>query len=224
MGKIEDKRQFILDHTAFLPVPLTPNIRLQLADDQTPLWRMQEEELLELGLPSPFWAFAWAGGQALARYCLDNPTLFKNKRIIDFASGSGLVAIAAAMAGASQILATDIDPFSVVAIEINAEKNNVQLQASIDNLLTEEAIKQICANPPDFFLAGDVFYDAPMTKAVLALLKPLAQKGTQILIGDPSRSYLPQDHLERVEAYQVPVTRELEDYEIRSTKVWRYKE
>jgi predicted nicotinamide N-methyase len=206
-----------------LPVPLTPQIELYLADDQTPLWRLGEEELFELGLPSPFWAFAWAGGQALARYCLDNPDLTKGKSVIDFASGSGLVAIAAAKAGAKQILATDIDPFSVEAIQINAEHNNVTLQASIDNLLTSDAIDHLRKNPPDVFLAGDVFYDAEMTKAVLALLEPLAQQGTKILVGDPNRSYLPQDRLELIETYQVPVTRELEDYEIRSTKVWRFK-
>lgn len=223
MGKIDDKRQFILDHATLLPVPLTPEIELYLADDQTPLWRLGEEELLELGLPSPFWAFAWAGGQALARYCLDNPDLTKGKSVIDFASGSGLVAIAAAKAGANQILATDIDPFSVEAIQINAEHNNVTLQASVDNLLTSDAIHHLRKNPPDIFLAGDVFYDADMTKAVLALLDPLTQQGTEILVGDPNRSYLPQDRLELIETYQVPVTRELEDYEIRSTKVWRFK-
>ncbi|HAT86684.1 MAG TPA: nicotinamide N-methylase [Rhizobiales bacterium] len=223
MGKIENKRQFILDHAALLPVPLTPEIELYLADDQTPLWRLGEEDLLELGLPSPFWAFAWAGGQALARYCLDNPDLTNSKSVIDFASGSGLVAIAAAKAGANRVLATDIDPFSVEAIQINAEHNNVTLQASIDDLLTSDAIDHLRKNPPDIFLAGDVFYDAEMTKAVLALLEPLAQRGTEILVGDPNRSYLPQDRLELIETYQVPVTRELEDYEIRSTKVWRFR-
>ncbi|MCV6546514.1 MAG: 50S ribosomal protein L11 methyltransferase [Cohaesibacter sp.] len=222
MGSIKDKRHFILDHTALLPVPLTPEIALHLADDQTPLWRMGEEELAELGLPSPFWAFAWAGGQALARYCLDNPTNFQDKSLIDFASGSGLVAIAAAKVGANTILATDIDAFAIEAIQINAQKNHAHVETSIENILTDRAISALCKSPPDYFLAGDVFYDAEMTKAVLALLEPLAQQGTKILIGDPNRSYLPQDRLKLVKSYQVPVTRELEDFEIRSTKVWRF--
>ncbi|MCT4655654.1 MAG: methyltransferase [Cohaesibacter sp.] len=222
MGKIENRHQFILDHTTLLPVPLTPDISLHMADDQTPLWRMGEEDLEDLGLPSPFWAFAWAGGQALARYCLDNPSLTSGKSVLDFASGSGLVAIAAALGGARSVLATDIDPFSVEAIQINASSNGVTLEASTENLLTETAIKALCANPPDLFLAGDVFYDEDMTRAVLALLEPLAQGGTQILVGDPNRSYLPLERLELLATYEVPVTRELEDFEIRSTKVWRF--
>lgn len=219
---IEDKARFIIDHTAILPVPLTPEITLRLADDETPLWRMGEEELNELGLPSPFWAFAWAGGQALARYCLDNPALFAGKSLIDFASGSGLVAIAAHKVGAQDILASDIDPFAVESIQINAALNQAQVTASTENLLSGDAIARLTHSPPDYLLAGDVFYDAEMTKAVLALMTPLAKAGTQILVGDPNRSYLPQDKLELIASYQVPVTRELEDYEIRSTKVWRF--
>lgn len=220
---IEDKTQFIIDHTTVLPVPLTPEITLHTADDQTPLWRLGEEELNALGLPSPFWAFAWAGGQALARYCLDNPGLLTNKRVLDFASGSGLVAIAAVKAGASHVLATDIDPFAILAMQLNARLNKVSLQTSMDNILASEKIARLTTNPPDLLLAGDVFYDADMTRSVLTLMDPLLEQGTEILVGDPNRSYLPKSRLEQIANYEVPVTRELEDFEIRSTKVWRFK-
>ncbi len=221
--QIDDKSQFIIDHTSLLPVPLTPEIILHTADDQTPLWRMGEEELNKLGLPSPFWAFAWARGQALARYCLDNPDIAAGKKVLDFASGSGLVAIAAAKVGAKSVLATDIDPFAIRAMQLNARKNGVTLQTSIDDILAPNQIASLIETPPDTLLAGDVFYDADMTKAVLSLMDPLLEMGTEILVGDPNRSYLPQSRLEQIASYEVPVTRELEDFEIRSTKVWRFK-
>ena len=222
MAEIADKRGFIAANTALLPVPLTPSVTLHLADDETPLWRMGEEELADLGLPFPFWAFAWAGGQALARYCLDNPALLANKSVFDFASGSGLVAIAAAMAGAGPVTASDIDPFAVEAIALNATQNAVHVSTSAENWLAPANRDRLIANPPDLLLAGDVFYDAAMTRDVLALFKPLAAIGTNILVGDPSRAYLPKDCLVPLAHYRVPVTRALEDYEIRSTRVWQF--
>src|ERR1700722_17410419 len=119
------KRDFILANTRLLSPPLTPEIKLRLADEAVPIWQKTEDELGALGLPPPFWAFAWAGGQALARYTLDNPTLLQGKRVLDFASGSGLIAIAAAKAGAAEVEGSDIDAFAVAAIEINAAANGV---------------------------------------------------------------------------------------------------
>ena len=168
------------------------------------------------------WAFAWAGGQALARFCLDNPDELTGKSLIDFASGSGLVAIAACMAGARSVLATDIDPFSIEAMKLNARQNKVRLQTNIDDILCDPHKDRILNNPPDLFLAGDVFYDQIMTNKVLSLMLPLAELGTKIYVGDPQRSYLPARNLEKIITYNVPVTRELEDYEIRSTSVWRF--
>lgn len=223
MPVIKDKARFIVEHTNTLEVPIAPQIRLYLADDETPLWRMGEEELEDLGLPSPFWAFAWAGGQALARYCLDHPDLVENKQILDFASGSGLVAIAAMQAGAAAAITTEIDPFAIEAIKLNADLNKVELDIKLDDLLARNPMARLLEQPPELFLAGDVFYDAGMTRRVLALMSKLHEQGCDILVGDPNRSYLPGDRLELLESYEIPVTRELEDFEIRSTKVWRFK-
>lgn len=223
MPTITDKYRFIIDHCRALEVPIASQIRLYLADDDTALWRMGEEELEELGLPSPFWAFAWAGGQALARYCLDHPDIVKGKKILDFASGSGLVAIAALTAGAKSAIATEIDAFAIEAIKLNAALNDIDLDARLDDLLAPDNMARLLDNPPELFVAGDVFYDAEMTQRVLTLMSALKKRGCEILVGDPNRAYLPKDRLELLQTYQVPVTRELEDFEIRSTKVWRFK-
>ncbi len=225
MNRIADKATFIKDHTAILPVPLTPDIALHLADDDTPLWRMSEEDLNALGLPSPFWAFAWAGGQALARFCLDHPDLFADKCVLDFASGSGLVAIAAIQAGAKSALATDIDPFAIEAIRLNAALNELkddQITPSIEDCLSSNGTRRLLTSPPDVMLAGDVFYDAAMTRLVVGLMKKLHARGTTIYVGDPTRSYLPRDCLIELKAYSIPRSRALEDAEIRSTKVWQF--
>lgn len=223
MSTIQDKARFIADHCREIEVPIAPQIRLYLADDETPLWRLGEEELEKLGLPSPFWAFAWAGGQAIARYCLDHADLIKGKKVLDFASGSGLVAIAATIAGATSTIATEIDAFAIEAIRLNAKLNRLDLDARLENLLTSDAMARLLKDPPDILVAGDVFYDAEMAKQVLALMSALGERGCEILIGDPDRAYLPKERLELLQTYQVPVTRELEDFEIRSTRVWRFK-
>ncbi|WP_246657528.1 50S ribosomal protein L11 methyltransferase [Cohaesibacter sp. CAU 1516] len=223
---IADKAAFIRGHTAILPVPLTPDIVLHLADDDTPLWRMSEEELNALGLPSPFWAFAWAGGQALARFCLDHSDLLSNKTVLDFASGSGLIAIAAIQAGAKSALATDIDPFAIEAIRLNAALNGLnsdQITPSIEDCLSSDGTAKLLASPPDIMLAGDVFYDAEMSRLVVDLMKKLHACGTVIYVGDPTRSYLPKNCLVERKAYSIPRSRALEDAEIRSTKVWQFR-
>ena len=197
-----------------MPVPLVPEISLKLAHEALPLWRKTEEELGEMGLPPPFWAFAWAGGQALARYVLDNAELVRGKRVIDLASGSGLVAIAAKLAGASSVLAADIDPYAVDATALNAEANGVEVAATGENLLSAPA------PDTDVVLAGDIFYEGPLAETALAWLQAARSRGTDIVIGDPGRSYLPREHLCKLMEYCVPVTRELEDAEIKRTTVW----
>lgn len=211
---IADRRAFIIANTAIKPVPHTPEIRLHVAYEATELWHKTEEELGVLGLDPPFWAFAWAGGQALARYVLDHPAVVAGQRVMDFAAGSGLVAIAAAKAGASLATAVDIDPFCAAAIQLNAEANDVTIEGLV-------ADASGLGGAFDVILAGDVCYQRDMTDRVMAFLAPRAAAGTLVLIGDPGRTYLPKDRLEKLAEYSVPVTRELEDSEIRRTAVWR---
>ena len=216
--RIVDPRAFILAHTERLPVPHAPEIHLRLASEATELWQLTEDELGEIGLPPPFWAFAWAGGQALARYVLDTPQLVAGRTVLDFASGSGLVAIAAAKAGAAEVLAVDIDAFSIAAIALNAEENGVRVTVRNGDLLD--------APPPDVdvIFAGDVFYEKPMADRVLPWLRAASARGTLCLVGDPGRAYLPKDALAFLATYEVPTVRSLEDSEVKRTTVWRLAE
>jgi predicted nicotinamide N-methyase len=186
-----------------------------LADEITPIWKLTEEALAEIGLPPPFWAFAWAGGQALARYLMDDPTLVVGKRVIDFASGSGIVAIAALKAGAKEVLAADIDPFCGAAIGLNSEANGVAPAFTDQDLLD--------APPPAWaqvILAGDICYEKPLAERVMAWLAVARQGGATVLIGDPGRSYFPKAGLTKLAEYQVVTTRELEDFAVKQTAVW----
>ena len=214
MSKIGDRRAFILANTRLQAPPHTPELRLHLADEITPIWRMTEEELGELGLPPPFWAFAWAGGQALARYLLDHPDEARGRRVVDFATGSGIVAIAAARAGAAEVLAADIDPFCAAAVAQNAEANGVAVAFTDADLLD--------APPPgvDLILAADICYEKPLAERVMAWLGAARAGGARVLIGDPGRSYFPKSGLDRLAEYRVPTTRELEDAEVKRTAVW----
>lgn len=205
---------FIAANTRLQSVPHAPEISLWLADEITPLWRLTEEELGAMGLPPPFWAFAWAGGQALARWLLDHPAEVAGQRIIDLATGSGLVGIAAMKAGAASVLAADIDPFCAAAVAANARSNGVEIAFTNANLLD--------APPPpvDLICAGDVFYEKPMAEAVLAWLKQAQANGTRVIVGDPGRTYFPQSGLTLLAEYTVPTTRELEDQEVKRSRVW----
>jgi len=211
----EARRGFIVEHTRLQHPPHTPELRLHLADEITPIWRLTEEALAEIGLPPPFWAFAWAGGQALARYLLDNPQVVAGRAVLDFASGSGLVAIAAKRAGAARVLAADIDPFCGAALDLNAAANAVEIDFAGDDLLD--------APPPswaDVILAGDICYEKPLAERVMAWLGQARAAGATVLIGDPGRSYFPRSGLVKLAEYQVPTTRELEDLEVKKTSVW----
>ena len=210
------KRDFILANTRLLSPPLMPEISLMLADEAVPIWKKTEEELGLLGLPPPFWAFAWAGGQALARHVLDNPALVSGRRALDFASGSGLVAIAAAKAGAAEVQACDIDAFAIAAIQANAAENGVSIASRLENLIGADEGWEIV-------LAGDIAYEKDLAERATDWLARLAHRGAIVLIGDPRRTYLPLDRLECVIEYSVPVTRELEDSEIKRTGVFRFR-
>lgn len=212
---ITDKSALIRANTRLRPVPLTPEISLFVADEAVPLWHKTEEELGEAGLPPPFWAFAWAGGQALARYVLDNADLVRGRTVLDLASGSGLVGIAAMKAGAAAVTVADIDPFACAAAALNAEENGVIFATCDSDLLAAHN-----AGEWDVVLAGDIFYERDTAQRAFDFLSGHAARGATILIGDPGRSYLPRDKLHRIADYRVPVTRDLEDAEIKQTAVW----
>jgi len=212
-----DPLAFIRANTRLRPVPHAPEIVLHVADEATELWQKTEDELAVIGLPPPFWAFAWAGGQALARYILDNPGLVAGRRVLDFASGSGLVAIAAARSGAEHVTASDLDPFAIPAIGLNAAANGVadRIEAVSRDLIGSDPGSAVV-------LAADIFYERDLAGAVGDWLGRLHAAGTTVLIGDPGRSYLPRARLEAIASYAVPVTRALEDAEIKQSHVWRF--
>ena len=210
-----DPRSFILANTALLSPPHVPEIRLRLADEAHDLWQKTEDELERIGLPPPFWAFAWAGGQGLARYVLDHPQTVAGKEVLDFATGSGLVAIAAKRSGAASVLAADIDPWASEAVIINAGLNGVAVEFSGADLPGKAVDAEV-------ILAGDVFYDRSFADMLVPWFRKLAGEGRLVLVGDPGRAYLPKDCLEPLAVYQVPVTRALEDAEVKRTTVWRF--
>jgi predicted nicotinamide N-methyase len=188
-------------------VPFVPEVRLHLAEDAIVLRARLEAEAGE-GLPQPFWADAWVGGQAVARYVLDHPDVVAGRRVLDVASGSGLVAIAAAVAGASAVTANDIDPYSLAAIGLNAKANDVVVDASGGDLLDGDG------DGAEVVLAGDVFYSPAMAERMLSFLQRAATRGARVLVGDPGRAYLPQDRLEVVASYQVSMMGAPEDAQI----------
>ena len=210
-----DRAAFIRANTAVEAPPLTPEIRLWLANEAIPLWEAGEAELAATGLPPPFWAFAWAGGQALARYLLDHTDEVAGKRVLDFAAGSGLQAIAAAMAGAAEVTASEVDAFATAAIRLNAALNGVEIAVVEGDVIDRERTDW------DLVLAGDVFYERDLAARVEPWLRRLAGDGITVLVGDPGRGFLPKAGLERVIAYAVKTDRALEDTDLRNAVVWR---
>jgi predicted nicotinamide N-methyase len=202
---------FIKANAALMAPPLVPEIKLHLATEVVPLWRATEEELAEIGVPPPYWAFAWAGGQALARYVLDHPELVAGKRVLDIGAGSGLVGLAAARAGAGTVLAADIDAFSCAAITLNAVANGCDITVTQDDLIGAPLAW-------DVILVGDLFYERPLAERLLEWLGPL---DVPALLGDPGRNYFPNTQVEKLASYSVQTTRDLEDREIRETGVYR---
>jgi len=190
-------------------------MKLHLAQDDVPLYRMGEDELAALGIGTPYWAFAWAGGQALGRYILDNPHSVRGRKVLDFGAGSGMVAIAAALAGAFDVIANDIDPVAAEAMGLNAELNDVFL-----DVVTQNVIGSTSADY-EVVLVGDVFYDKEIADHVLPWLRDLKARGREILIGDPGRFYLPDLGLERIARYNSETTGLMEDTDLRNAGVWR---
>lgn len=206
---------FIRANTKLMSPPLVPEARLYLAEESLPIWQKTEEELGEMNVPPPYWAFAWAGGQALSRYLIDNPALVRAKRVVDLGAGSGLQGIAAMKAGAESVLAADIDALALAACELNAAANGVALEMTQEDLL---------ARAPDTFdvvLVGDLYYERQLAEAVTRYIDAAVAGGALVLIGDPQRNYFPRDAFAKCADYQVPVTRELEDALIKRTAVWR---
>lgn len=202
---------FITANSSLSHPPLVPEIKLHLASEVLPLWRATEEELARIGLPPPYWAFALAGGQALARYVLDHPEIVRGKTVLDIGAGSGLVGLAAVAAGAVEVIAADIDEFSCAAIRLNAAANDCRLTVTQDDLIGTQGAWEV-------ILVGDLFYERPLAERLLAWLKPL---GRPALLGDPGRNYFPKTGVQKLASYSVPTPRDLEDRELRETGVYR---
>jgi predicted nicotinamide N-methyase len=215
-GAITDRRAFIRENTRLLRPPLAPELRLHLADEAVALWQKTEEELGRIGLPPPFWAFAWAGGQALAAFIEERPETVASKFVLDFASGSGLVAIAAAKAGAARVEASEVDDFALAAIEMNARENDVTVAVRPGDLVGRDDGWEVV-------LAGDISYQRDMAEPATDWLERLAARGAEVWVGDPGRAYLARDRLECVAEYSVPVTRALEDADIKRSGVYRFR-
>jgi predicted nicotinamide N-methyase len=206
-----------LDELHLAEVPFLPEVRLHLAEDAIVLWARMEAAAGQ-SLPPPFWASAWAGGQALARYVLDHPEVVAGRRVLDLAAGSGLVSLAAAKAGAASVVANDVDPYALAAVRLNAQANGVVVDSRGGDLLDGDGAGA------DVVLAGDVFYSREMSERVLGFLDRVAVRGSTVLVGDPGRAYLPKERLEVVATYRVPIVGALEDAEVKQTDVLRLRE
>jgi predicted nicotinamide N-methyase len=211
---VRDAAAFLAANTRASAHPLVPEVVLRLADELTPLWQATEAWLAREGVSPPYWAFAWPGSAALARWVLDDPAPVAGLRVLDFGSGCGLAAIAAAKAGAASVLAADIDPLAEAAALLNAAANGVALAATTRDVVGE-------AGPWDVILAGDVCYEAAMAARVTEWLRAEASRGVAVFLADPGRAYLPREGLAPVARFRVPTTRELEDRDEREVVVLR---
>lgn len=212
-----ERRAFIQAHTAIAAPPLVPELQLHLATEVTPLWQATEVTMAQVGLPPPFWAFAWPGGQAIARYVLDRPELLRGKRVLDFAAGSGLTSVAAIRCGAREVVASEIDLFAIEAIELNAALNGVTVGTTSADLIDTD-------DGWDVVFAGDVCYERPIAERIGNWCRKLAARGALVLMGDPGRTYMPpREWLESLAEYVVPTSRDLEDKVSRDTTVWRFR-
>jgi predicted nicotinamide N-methyase len=210
-------RSFVLRHTRLGAVPGVDAVRLHLGDEILPLWHDVQVETHDPDAPLPYWAFAWGGGLAIARFLADHPEAVIGRRILDIASGSGLCAIAALRAGATEATAVDIDPFAVAAIRVNARANGVRMAVIERDVLDDE--------PPDadVVLAGDCWYEAGFAARITPWLRAASDSGLDVLIGDPGRRYLPTDELEELACYEVRTTTEVEDLDRKDARVYRLR-
>lgn len=207
---------FIRANTVLEAPSMVPELRLHLATEITPIWRATEVDLERMGVPPPYWAFCWPGGQAIARHILDHPELVRGMRVLDFAAGSGIAAFAAMKAGASLAVGNDIDAYSVAAMRLNAEANNLAIAIDQRDLLAIEAERGF-----DVVLAGDVCYEKPLAEQVFAWLQAHARNGALVLLGDPGRSYLPTRGLGEMARYDILTSLQLENHGMKETIVWR---
>ncbi|WP_043342485.1 class I SAM-dependent methyltransferase [Belnapia moabensis] len=205
---------FLRAHTAIAAPALVPEIRLHLATEITPIWQATEAWLAQEGIEPPFWAFAWPGSQAMARLILDAPAHAAGRRVLDFAAGCGLAAIAAVRAGAALVEAAEIDPIAIAAIRLNAALNGAAVTP-----LDGDVVGAPCRW--DLILAGDVCYEAPMTAHILPWLRAMAAAGAEVWLADPGRAYVPREGLAEIARFAVPVTRELEDRDTREVTIAR---
>ena len=201
----------VVASTTLQPTPLVPEVSLYCAENAYDVWSLTDDG--DESAPMPFWSFPWAGGQALARYILDHPELVAGRRVLDLAAGSGLVAIAASLAGAADVTANDIDPYAAAAQELNAKANGVRITALMADLLDTET-------DADVVLAGDVCYERELSDRMLAFLVRAQSRGADVLLGDPGRTYLPREWLAHVASYDVPTTLVLEDQQTKRTTIW----
>lgn len=222
-GEASITAEFVLRNTELASPPLVPELTLHLATEIAPLWEATESALQQLGLQPPYWAFAWAGGQALARYVIDHPHLVAGRRVLDIGAGSGIVSLAALWVSAATVIANDIDPVAGLAIRMNAEANGLEPGLSFTgrDMFDEPTLAEDGRPLFDIVLAGDVFYERTMAVRAEAWLRRHAAAGALVLVGDPGRAYLPRDGRLHCATYQVPVSTELEDREIRETSVWQ---
>lgn len=211
---VDSRRAFITSHTRPLPVPSLPHIRLYQADEVTPLWLMTEAELSDKLTP-PFWAFAWSGGQALAHHLTLHPDIVQDRSVLDLACGSGLVGIAAAVAGAHWVICNDIDPYAETAVAMNAALNTVELSYLPGDLLSGGVIDV------DVVLAGDVTYERSMTEAMVTYLRRAYDSGCDVWVGDPHRAYFPDTGFERMGRYDIVTNPDIEDSAVKPASVWR---
>ena len=207
--------RIIADNTAFSSTPLVPEILVRLLKDDSPLWRSFRDARAEEVGPRPYWAFAWSGGQALARYVLDHPLTVRGRSVLDFGAGCGIASIAAAKAGARMVMASDTDPLAMRASWINARMNDVEVMCVGEDLIYTPN------RGWDTVLAGDVWYDSRMYRHGLRWLRDLAGQGISVLVGDPGRAYSPSLGLERLEVYACRSVPDLEDENLREVHVYR---
>ncbi|MDI1284268.1 MAG: 50S ribosomal protein L11 methyltransferase [Reyranella sp.] len=212
-----DPEGFIRNNTALEAPVMVPEFKLWLATEYVPIWQATEAWLEEQNVDPPYWAFCWPGGQAIARYLLDNPERVRGKRVIDFAAGSGVSSMAAARAGAASVTANDIDALSLVAARLNGQANGLSFDVSADDWLAGAE-----GNPDaDVVIAGDVCYERDMSVRALAWLRSHARKGRLVLLGDPGRNYFSAQGLEELARYDIPTSLQLENRGMRETVVWR---
>jgi predicted nicotinamide N-methyase len=210
---VTDRADFIRASTVIAAHALVPEIRLHLATEITPIWQATEAWLAETGTEPPFWAFAWPGSVAMARRILDDPSIVAGRRVLDFAAGCGLAAIACAMAGAASVEAAEIDPLAVASIRVNAALNGVVVEAPEGDIVGADCRW-------DLILCGDVCYEAPMTAHILPWLRLMAANA-EVWVADPGRAYMPREGLVAMDRVVVPTTMELEDHPHRLVTLWR---